>query len=74
MRICSRHTECAYYFADLLQARLPLLVDLLLELLDWFSWAHAADRRPEARRLTLGCAAIVLCVCAAVIVWVALRR
>ena len=48
------------------RAVVPIMLDLVLEILAFFGWVHDADGRPEARSLTVGCAAIVLLVVAAV--------
>jgi len=51
-----------------------LLLDVLLELLGLFGFVWDADRRPEARRLTLGCAVVVALIGGGVIAWFLLRR
>lgn len=33
---------------------------------EFFEWLYHADRRPEARRITLGCAGIALLILAAI--------
>jgi hypothetical protein len=50
------------------------MIDVLLEILWFFGVIYEADKRPEARRFTIGCGLVVMVACLVFALWVALQR
>lgn len=53
---------------------LELLAYLVAPLAEFFAWIFFADERPEARRITVGCAVIVFVAIGLLVLWMGWQR
>lgn len=53
---------------------LDFIFTIVAPIVECFAWLFFADQRPEARRITVGCALIVLLAIGGFIFWVSWQR
>lgn len=61
-------------FANESRGMLDFLFTIVAPIVECFAWMYFADERPAARRMTVGCAVIVLAVIGCFVSWVSWQR